>query len=42
MLELGVEPIGLIGRFAKVAVTRSQLRKVSHESIEGLRRTAGT
>ncbi len=36
-VEIGVEPIGLLGRVARVATTKGQLREVTDESLDGLR-----
>jgi uncharacterized protein YndB with AHSA1/START domain len=40
-VEFGVEPIGLQGRLAQVAMTKHHLRQVADESLDGLRRAAG-
>lgn len=37
-LELGVEPVGLAGQVARVAMTKNQLRKYAEQSLDGLRR----
>lgn len=39
-VEIGVEPIGLLGRVARVATTKGQLREVTEESLDGLRRAS--
>lgn len=39
-VEIGVEPIGLMGRIARVATTKGQLREVADESLDGLRRAS--
>lgn len=39
-VEIGVEPIGLLGRVARVATTKGQLREVADESLDGLRRAS--
>jgi uncharacterized protein YndB with AHSA1/START domain len=40
-VELGVEPIGVHGRVAQLAMTKRTLRQVTEESLDGLRRAAG-
>ncbi|MDP9188651.1 MAG: SRPBCC family protein [Actinomycetota bacterium] len=39
-VEIGIEPIGLLGRVARVATTKSQLREVTEASLDGLRRAS--
>jgi hypothetical protein len=39
-VEIGIEPIGVHGRVAQVLITRSQLRQVTDESLDGLRRAS--
>lgn len=40
-VEIGVEPIGLDGRLAQILMTKNHLRKVTEESLDGLRRACG-
>jgi hypothetical protein len=40
-VELGVEPIGLHGQFARAIMTKSHLRQVAEDSLDGLRRASG-
>jgi hypothetical protein len=40
-VELGVEPIGLHGQMARLVMTKKQLRRVTEESLDGLRRACG-
>ena len=37
-VEIGVEPIGVHGQVARVMMTKKQLRQVTEESLDGLRR----
>lgn len=39
-VEIGVEPVGLDGQLARVLFTKRQLRQVTDESLDGLRRAA--
>ncbi len=39
-LELGIEPIGLFGRLAGVALTKSEMRKMADVSLDGLRQAS--
>jgi uncharacterized protein YndB with AHSA1/START domain len=39
-VEIGVEPIGIPGQMARFLITRSQLRQVTDESLDGLRRVS--
>jgi uncharacterized protein YndB with AHSA1/START domain len=40
-VEIGVEPIGIEGRFLDLVMTKKQLRRVTDESLDGLRRACG-
>jgi hypothetical protein len=40
-VELGIEPIGVPGRVAKLVMTKKQMRKMSDASLDGLRRACG-
>lgn len=40
-VEYGVEPIGLVGQVARVAITKRQLRTLAASSFDGLRELLG-
>jgi uncharacterized protein YndB with AHSA1/START domain len=40
-VEIGVDPIGFDGRVAQLLMTKNALRKVTDESLDGLRRACG-
>ena len=39
-VEIGIEPIGLLGRMIGVAMTKNEMRKIADESLDGLRRAS--
>ena len=39
-VEIGIEPIGLLGRVIGVAMTKNEMRKIADESLDGLRRAS--